>query len=267
MTAAVSEAMRGALADWRRDGLLLCLLPVFCWPAVVAAVLTRPTVLVVLLSPVVLGIRELLAARWAGRALRDPAARWTSYEAVVVRRGWLPPVLVLEGRVEGLGGAGGPGLAGGAGAPGGPGAAGGAAFSSGHRGRLTLGLLGRRVLPPGPLAPASPPLPAGPSAAGPSAAGPSAAGPSAGGPSAGGPSAGGPSAAGPSAAGPSPGAPSPGGPHSGGPDPGDPASRTGVVRVLLAGDPAVGAVLWVPAARRLGRVRPARDQPRSRVSR
>ncbi|MFE9633306.1 hypothetical protein [Streptomyces sp. NPDC006463] len=105
--------IRDALADWRRDGLLLCLLPVFCWPAVVAAVLTRPVALVVLLSPVVLGVRELLAARRAGRDLRDPATRWTSYGAVVVRTGWRPPVVVLDA---------------------GP--------------ALSLGLLGRRVLPP-----------------------------------------------------------------------------------------------------------------------
>lgn len=157
--------MRDALADWRRDGLLLCLLPVFCWPAVVAAVLTRPVALVVLLMPVVLGVRELLAARWAGRALRDPAARWTSYEAVVVRTGWLPPVLLLDGRR---------GVA------------------------LTLGLLGRRVLPRA----------------------------------------------------------RPGG-----------GTGADAVRVLLAGDPAVGGVLWVPAARRLGRARPVRYQPRSRVAR
>lgn len=151
--------MGDALADWRRDGLLLCLLPVFCWPAVVAAVLTRPVALVVLLSPVVLGVRELLVARWAGRALRDPAARWTPYEAVVVRTGWLPPVLLLEGTGR----------------------------------ALTLGLLGRRVLPP--------------------------------------------------------------------------RLGNGKVRILLAGDPAVGGVLWVPAARRLGRARPARLQPRFRVLR
>ncbi len=208
MTAAVSEAMRGALADWRRDGLLLCLLPVFCWPAVVAAVLTRPAALVVLLSPVVLGVRELLAARWAGRALRDPAVRWTPYEAVVVRRGWLPPVLVLEG----------------------------------HGDRLSLGLLGRRVLPPGPPSPADPspadPIPVGPIPVGPTATDlyP---------------------------VGPCPGDPRPGAPR----DPGDPRPRTGAVRVLLAGDLAVGAILWVPVARRLGRARPARAQPWSRVSR
>ncbi|MGW0752069.1 hypothetical protein [Streptomyces sp. NPDC002587] len=78
-------AMRGVLADRRRDGILLCLLPVFRRPAVVAAVLTRPAALVGLLSPVVLGVRELLAARCAGRDLRDPATRCASYGAVVIR--------------------------------------------------------------------------------------------------------------------------------------------------------------------------------------
>ncbi|MEU9086700.1 hypothetical protein [Streptomyces sp. NPDC048357] len=111
-----ADALADALGDWRRDGLLLCLLPVFWWPAVVAAVLTRPLVLVVLLSPVLLGVRELHAARRARRALRDPAVRWTPYEAVVVRAWWRPPVLVLaDGRYA-----------------------------------LTLGVLGRRVLPPRP---------------------------------------------------------------------------------------------------------------------
>ncbi|MFD9369367.1 hypothetical protein ACFWA6_16945 [Streptomyces sp. NPDC060020] len=111
-----AEALGDALGDWRRDGLLLCLLPVFWWPAAVAAVLTRPPVLLVLLSPVVLGVRELHAARRVRRALRDPAVRWTPYEAVVVRARWRPPVLLLaDGR---------------------------------HA--LTLGLLGRRVLPPRP---------------------------------------------------------------------------------------------------------------------
>ncbi|MFF3084657.1 hypothetical protein ACFVRB_06315 [Streptomyces nojiriensis] len=110
-------AARDALDDWRRDALLLCLLPVFCWPVVVAAVLGRPPAQVaalgVVLSPVLLGARELLAVRRVRRLLRDPAARWTPYEAVVVRAGWRPPVLALaDGR---------------------------------HL--LTLGLLGRRVLP------------------------------------------------------------------------------------------------------------------------
>ncbi|MFF3726494.1 hypothetical protein ACFYYM_29460 [Streptomyces erythrochromogenes] len=50
-------AVAQALGDWRRDALLLCLLPVFCWPAAVAAVLMRPEMLVVLLGPVVLGAR------------------------------------------------------------------------------------------------------------------------------------------------------------------------------------------------------------------
>ncbi|WP_327415327.1 hypothetical protein [Streptomyces sp. NBC_01233] len=131
----MTEAVDDALGDWRRDGLLLCLLPVFWWPAVVAAVLTRPLVLVVLLSPVVLGARELYAVRRARRALRDPAVRWTPYEAVVVRGRWRPPVLVLaDGR---------------------------------HA--LTLGLLGRRVLPPRPwprTAPGAPSSPSPPAASG-----------------------------------------------------------------------------------------------------
>ncbi|MCX4692426.1 hypothetical protein [Streptomyces sp. NBC_01408] len=150
--------MRGAVGDWRRDALLLCLLPVFCWPAVVAAVLTRPVLMLVLLSPVVLGVRELYVVRRVGRALRDPGVRWTAYEAEVVRRGWLPPVLVLDGRYA-----------------------------------LTLGPLGRRVLPPRPW-PRREPLP-------------------------------------------------------------------DTVEVLLAGDPARGAVVWAPAAGRLGRARLRRGCP------
>ncbi|MFD9477247.1 MULTISPECIES: hypothetical protein [Streptomyces] len=112
--------LRDALDDWRRDALLLCLLPVFCWPVVVAALLGRPptpaAALGVVLSPVLLGARELLAVRRVRRLLRDPGARWIPYEAVVVRAGWRPPVLVLAG----------------------------------GRHVLTLGLLGRRVLPPRP---------------------------------------------------------------------------------------------------------------------
>ncbi|MEW2587428.1 hypothetical protein [Streptomyces virginiae] len=108
--------MREALGDWRRDALLLCLLPVFCWPAVVAAVLTRPVMLVVLLGPVVLGVGELCAVRRVRRVLREPAVRWVPYQAEVVRVRWRPPVLVLgEGRHV-----------------------------------LTLRVLGRRVLPPRP---------------------------------------------------------------------------------------------------------------------
>ncbi|MFD7095563.1 hypothetical protein [Streptomyces xanthophaeus] len=163
------DLLSGALGDWRRDGLLLCLLPVFCWPAVVAAVLTRPVLLVVLLSPVVLGVRELYAVRRVRRALRDPAVRWTAYEAEVVRRGALAPVLVLDG-------------------------------GSG----LTLGPLGRRALPRRPW------------------------------------------------------------------PPGAPAElRAGVVEIALAGDPATGAVLWAPAAGRLGLARPLRVQVlrRSRAER
>ncbi|MFI7353063.1 hypothetical protein ACIBTP_03860 [Streptomyces avidinii] len=114
--------MCAALGDWRRDALLLCLLPLFCWPALLAAVLGRPPVLVgalcAALSPVLLGARELYAARRVRRVLRDPAVRWTPYEAVVVRARWRPPVLVLAG--------------------------------AGGRHVLTLGLLGRRLLPPRP---------------------------------------------------------------------------------------------------------------------
>ncbi|MFD5622529.1 hypothetical protein [Streptomyces yangpuensis] len=105
-----------ALGDWRRDAVLLCLLPAFCWPAVVAAVLTRPVMLVVLLGPVLLGAHELRAVRRVRRVLRDPSVRWVPYEAEVVRARWRPPVVVLgEGR---------------------------------HA--LTLGVLGRRALPPRP---------------------------------------------------------------------------------------------------------------------
>ncbi|MFG2990978.1 hypothetical protein ACGFZK_17110 [Streptomyces sp. NPDC048257] len=119
-----APALRDALGDWRRDALLLCLLPVFCWPVVVAAVLGpgRPPVPVpvatlgAVLGPALLGARELLAARRVRRVLRDPAVRWTPYEAVVVRAGWRPPVLVLAG----------------------------------GRHVLTLGPLGRRALPPRP---------------------------------------------------------------------------------------------------------------------
>ncbi|MDX3540029.1 hypothetical protein PV721_38145 [Streptomyces sp. MB09-01] len=168
--APVTAAVDDALGDWRRDGLLLCLLPVFWWPAVVAAVLTRPSVLVVLLSPVLLGVRELHAVRRARRALRDPGVRWTPYEAMVVRARWRPPVLVLaDGRYA-----------------------------------LTLGVLGRRVLPPRPW----PRTAAGAQAS--------------------------------------------------------PASAVSavpgqVVRVVqLAGDPAVGGVLWAPYSGGVGRARPAR---------
>ncbi|KOU80197.1 hypothetical protein ADK93_33105 [Streptomyces sp. XY58] len=119
--AATSRAVREALGDWRRDALLLCLLPVFCWPAVVAAVLTRPVMLVVLLGPVVLGVRELCAVRRVRRVVRDPAVRWVPYEAEVVRVRWRPPVLVL-----------------------------GDDLGEGRRRVLTLGVLGRRVLPPRP---------------------------------------------------------------------------------------------------------------------
>ncbi|MFJ9762395.1 hypothetical protein ACIRUY_01135 [Streptomyces erythrochromogenes] len=109
-----------ALGDWRRDALLLCLLPVFCWPAAVAAVLTRPVMLVVLLGPVVLGAWELRAVLRARRVLRDPAVRWIPYEAEVVRARRRPPVVALVLR------------------------------QGEQRHALTLGVLGRRVLPPRP---------------------------------------------------------------------------------------------------------------------
>ncbi|MFE6907034.1 hypothetical protein [Streptomyces erythrochromogenes] len=114
--AAVAEA----LGDWRRDALLLCLLPVFCWPAAVAAVLTRPVMLMVLLGPVVLGVWELRAVLRVRRVLRDPAVRWIPYEAEVVRARRRPPVVALV-LVQGE-----------------------------ERHALTLGVLGRRVLPPRP---------------------------------------------------------------------------------------------------------------------
>ncbi|MGZ9932352.1 hypothetical protein ACXNSR_21055 [Streptomyces sp. NC-S4] len=111
-----------ALDDWRRDALLLCLLPVFCWPVVVGAVIGRSpasasaAALGLVLGPVLLGSRELRSVRRVRRLVRDPAVRWTAYEAVVVRARWRPPLLALAG----------------------------------GRQLLTLGLLGRRVLPPRP---------------------------------------------------------------------------------------------------------------------
>lgn len=71
--------------------------------------------LVVLLSPVAPGAgAPRRAAGPAHGVLRDPGVRWTPYEAVVVRARWRPPVVALaDGRHV-----------------------------------LTLGLLGRRVLPP-----------------------------------------------------------------------------------------------------------------------
>ncbi|MET3984326.1 hypothetical protein ABIC27_002197 [Streptomyces sp. PvR034] len=97
-------ALRAAVGEWRRDALLLCLLPVFWWPAVAGCALVRPRpvgalLLVVLLSPVVLGVRELYVARGAGSALPAPA-HWRTYRITVRRRGLRPPVLLLgEGRV------------------------------------------------------------------------------------------------------------------------------------------------------------------------
>ncbi|MDJ0382566.1 hypothetical protein [Streptomyces sp. G-G2] len=88
-----------ALGGWRRDAALLCLLPVFWWPAVAGCALVRPRVagalmLVVLLSPAVLGMRELYVARRARTALRGPA-RWRPYRITVRRSGIGPPVLLL----------------------------------------------------------------------------------------------------------------------------------------------------------------------------
>ncbi|MFJ7205185.1 hypothetical protein ACIQWR_16785 [Streptomyces sp. NPDC098789] len=97
-------ALREAVDEWRRDALLLCLLPVFWWPAVAGCALVRPRaagalLLAVLLSPVVLGVRELYVARGAGSALPAPA-HWRPYRITVRRRRLRPPVLLLgEGRV------------------------------------------------------------------------------------------------------------------------------------------------------------------------
>ncbi|MFD9333738.1 hypothetical protein ACFWBF_04880 [Streptomyces sp. NPDC060028] len=106
------------LGEWRREGLLLCLLPVFCWPAVVGSLLTRPVwlagvLLAVLACPVGLGLRELYAARRVRRALRrpgpgpGPGPGWVAYDAEVVRLTAALPVRVLvlvpDGRVLSLG--------------------------------------------------------------------------------------------------------------------------------------------------------------------
>ncbi|MCX5405709.1 hypothetical protein OG276_16910 [Streptomyces sp. NBC_00086] len=120
-------AVRGALSDWRQDALLILLLPVLCWPALIGALITRPTslqavLLGLLCLPVLVALRELYVAQRVHRALRDPELRWTPYDLRVLRGYGLPPLLVLSG------GSGGPG----------------------RRGPwvLTLGPLGRRVLPP-----------------------------------------------------------------------------------------------------------------------
>ncbi|MET9854799.1 hypothetical protein ABZY57_17855 [Streptomyces sp. NPDC006450] len=97
-----AAAVRDALGDWRQDAVLICLLPVLCWPAVIGAVVTRPTPLrVVLLGllclPVLVALRELYVARRVRALLGAPGLRWTAYEAEVVRGRGLPPLLVLGG--------------------------------------------------------------------------------------------------------------------------------------------------------------------------
>ncbi|WP_330331269.1 hypothetical protein OHS33_17070 [Streptomyces sp. NBC_00536] len=121
------EALREAVGGWRRDGVLLCLLPVFWWPAVAGCALVRPRaagalLLVVLLSPVVLGVRELYAARRAGSALLTPVP-WRPCH-VTVRRSPLRPLVLLLGEGQGV---------------------------------VTLGPLGRRVVPGRPWPPGSAP--------------------------------------------------------------------------------------------------------------
>ncbi|MFD9307361.1 hypothetical protein ACFWCB_32610 [Streptomyces sp. NPDC060048] len=129
-------AVRDALRDWRQDATLVCVLPLLCWPALIGALVTRPAplravLLGLLCLPVIFGLRELYAARRARRILREPGSRWTPYVARSLRRSGLPPLLVLDG----------------------------------GRHVLTLGPLGRRVLPPrawprgGPALP-PPPAPA-----------------------------------------------------------------------------------------------------------
>lgn len=118
-------AVRDALGDWRQDAVLICLLPVLCWPALIGALVTRPAplravLLGVLCLPVLVALRELYAAQRVRSLLRDPELRWTPYEAEVVRGRGLPPLLVLGGG------------------------------SGGGIRVLSLGPLGRRVLPPAP---------------------------------------------------------------------------------------------------------------------
>ncbi|WP_327254124.1 hypothetical protein [Streptomyces sp. NBC_01244] len=114
-------AVRDALGDWRQDALLICLLPVLCWPALVGALVTRPAPLrVVLLGllglPLLVGLRELYVVRRVRGLLRAPGLRWAPYEVRVLRGRGLPPLLALGG--DGAGRV------------------------------LTLGPLGRRVLAP-----------------------------------------------------------------------------------------------------------------------
>lgn len=92
--------VRDALGDWRQDAVLICLLPVLCWPAVIGALVTRPAPLrVVLLGllclPVLVALRELYVVRRVRALLGAPGLRWTAYEAEVVRGRGLPPLLVL----------------------------------------------------------------------------------------------------------------------------------------------------------------------------
>lgn len=135
-------AVRDALSDWRQDAALVCLLPVLCWPALIGALVTRPTALkAVLLGllclPVLIGLRELYAAQRVRGLLQDPGLRWTPYAAQVRRGGGMPPLLVLRGVGGEDGGSG----------------DGGATWT------LTLGPLGRRVLSPRAWPPAEPALP------------------------------------------------------------------------------------------------------------
>ncbi|MCJ0868521.1 hypothetical protein [Streptomyces sp. AP-93] len=115
-------AVRDALRDWRQDAVLVCLLPVLCWPALIGALVTRPAplraVLLGLLSLALLvGLRELYVIQRVRGLLRAPGLRWTAYDAEVLRGRGLPPLLALGG--DGAGRV------------------------------LTLGPLGRRVLAPG----------------------------------------------------------------------------------------------------------------------
>ncbi|WP_371617095.1 hypothetical protein [Streptomyces sp. NBC_00454] len=121
-------ALRDALSDWRQDAVLIGVLPLLCWPALIGALITDPAplrvaLLALLNLPVPVALRELYVVRRVRRLLKDPEpgpAGWTPYDAEAVRGGGLPPLLVLGDRSGGFGG---PYV-------------------------LTLGPLGRRVLPP-----------------------------------------------------------------------------------------------------------------------
>ncbi|WP_405491339.1 hypothetical protein [Streptomyces sp. NBC_00096] len=126
-------AVRDALSDWRQDALLICLLPVLCWPALIGALVTRPAPLQIVLMgllclPVLVALRELYVAQRVRGLLRDPGLRWTAYDVEVVRGRGLPPLLVLGG--------------------GGSAGSGGSIGDAGPPRVLTLGPLGRRVVPP-----------------------------------------------------------------------------------------------------------------------